>query len=85
MLMIEEFMLLANREVATYISKLAQKVPEKNYVFLYRIHDLPKEDRIEELATFVRAIGYDFKLRKKVGTRYRQTAQRYRGQTRGAP
>ncbi len=65
MLMIEEFMLLANREVATYITKLAQKVPEKNMVFLYRIHDLPKEDRIEELATFVRAIGYDFANKKK--------------------
>ncbi len=65
MLMIEEFMLLANREVATYISELAKKVPEKNLVFLYRIHDTPKEDRIEELATFVRAIGYDFAHNKK--------------------
>jgi ribonuclease R len=59
-LLIEEFMLLANREVATYISNLAKKVPEKNYVFLYRIHDQPKVDRIEELATFVRAVGYEF-------------------------
>ncbi|HEY6021134.1 MAG TPA: RNB domain-containing ribonuclease, partial [Candidatus Paceibacterota bacterium] len=33
---------------------------EKNYIFLYRIHDEPKTDRIEELATFVRAVGYDF-------------------------
>ncbi len=65
MLMIEEFMLLANREVATYITKLAEKVPEKNLIFLYRIHDEPREDRIEELATFVRAIGYDFAQRKK--------------------
>jgi len=65
MLMIEEFMLLANREVATYISELAKKVPEKNLVFLYRIHDEPKEDRIEELATFVRAIGYEFGKQKK--------------------
>jgi ribonuclease R len=64
-LLIEEFMLLANREVATYISQLAKKVPEKNYVFLYRIHDLPKADRIEELATFVRAIGYEFGQKKK--------------------
>jgi ribonuclease R len=65
MLMIEEFMLLANREVATFISDLAKKVPEKNYVFLYRIHDTPKEDRIGELGTFVRAIGYDFAHKKK--------------------
>ncbi|HVZ76311.1 MAG TPA: ribonuclease R [Candidatus Paceibacterota bacterium] len=65
MLMIEEWMLLANREVASHVSELAKKVPEKNYVFLYRIHDTPKEDRIEELSTFVRAIGYDFTNNKK--------------------
>ena len=64
-LLIEEFMLLANREVAAYISDLAKKIPEKNYVFLYRIHDTPKEDRIEELATFVRAVGYDFSKQHK--------------------
>lgn len=65
--LIEEFMLLANREVATFVSTLAKAVPEKNYVFLYRIHDEPKADRIEELGTFVRAIGYEFNKRKKGG------------------
>lgn len=59
-LLIEEYMLLANREVAKYVSKLAEKSPEKGLVFLYRIHDDPKDDRIDELATFVRAIGYEF-------------------------
>jgi len=66
--LIEEFMLLANREVARFVSGLAQKVPEKNAVFLYRIHDEPKAERIEELATFVRAVGYEFTKSKK--TRY---------------
>jgi len=65
--LIEEFMLLANREVATYISRLAEKVPGSKMVFLYRIHDEPKVDRIEELGTFVRAIGYEFNKRKKGG------------------
>jgi ribonuclease R len=69
MLMIEELMLLANREVASYVSELAKKVPEKNYVFLYRIHDTPKEDRIEELSIFVRAIGYEFNTHKKKSAR----------------
>jgi len=59
-LLIEEFMLLCNREVSLYVSKLAQKSPDKKYTFLYRIHDTPKEDRIEELGIFVRAMGYDF-------------------------
>lgn len=69
MLTIEEFMLLCNQEVATYVSELAKKVPEKNLVFLYRIHDEPKADRIEELATFVRAIGYDFAHKRKPNAR----------------
>src|SRR6185437_4064880 len=64
-LLIEEFMLLCNREVSLFVSKLAQKLPEKKYTFLYRIHDTPKEDRIEELSTFVRALGYDFAHNKK--------------------
>ncbi len=58
--LIEEFMLLANREVAKHVSKLAEKVPERRFAFLYRIHDEPKADRIQELQTFVRAIGYEF-------------------------
>lgn len=62
--LIEEFMLLANREVAKFVSKIAKDVPERRYAFLYRIHDDPKPDRIEELATFVRAIGYEFGHKK---------------------
>lgn len=71
MLLIEEFMLLANREVAQHIAKLAAKVPDSKMVFLYRIHDQPKEDRIEELAIFVRAIGFEFgnPKRKKYSAR----------------
>jgi len=64
-LLIEEFMLLCNREVSLFVSNLAKKLPEKNYVFLYRIHDTPKEDRALELTTFVRAMGYDFAHNKK--------------------
>jgi ribonuclease R len=63
--LIEEFMLLANREVAKHISDLIKKNSESGGVFLYRIHDTPKEDRIEELATFVKAMGYDFEKKRK--------------------
>jgi ribonuclease R len=53
--LIEELMLLANREVATYVSK---KLGKKNPVFVYRTHDLPNQEKIEELSVFLRAIGY---------------------------
>jgi ribonuclease R len=67
MLMIEDFMLLANREVATYIHKLCSDAG-RNTAFIYRIHDVPNPDKIEELATFVHALGYEFKTNKGLVT-----------------
>ena len=65
MLMIEDFMLLANREVATHIYNLA-KDKGKELAFVYRIHDVPNPDKLEELAIFLRAIGYEFEVHKGV-------------------
>ncbi|MCD5381592.1 MAG: ribonuclease R [Candidatus Pacebacteria bacterium] len=62
MLMIEDFMLLANREVATYVNMKAKKV-NKELTYVYRIHDVPNPDRIEDLATFVHAMGYEFETK----------------------
>ena len=54
--MIEEFMLLANRQVAETIS---DKNKQKDFgVFLYRIHDLPNKEKIEDLKYFLKKIGY---------------------------
>lgn len=57
--LIEELMLLANREVATYVSRVLGK---KNRVFVYRTHDVPNQEKIEELSVFLRAIGYQLAL-----------------------
>lgn len=65
MLMIEDFMLLANREVATYINNLS-KSKNKDMGFVYRIHDVPNPDKIEELASFVHALGYEFETKKGI-------------------
>lgn len=59
MLMIEDFMLLANREVSRYVNELA-KERHTDLAYVYRIHDMPNPDKIEELATFVHALGYEF-------------------------
>jgi ribonuclease R len=59
MKMIEEWMLLANREVAKFI---ADKI-KNGGASIFRIHDLPKADRIEELAVFVRALGHELPIR----------------------
>ena len=60
MMMIEDYMLLANQSVATYIYKLC-KDKGKDAAFIYRIHDVPDPEKIEELSLFIHALGYDFK------------------------
>lgn len=54
--LIEEFMLLANKEVATYVHKKA--APEVPYV--YRVHDLPNEEKLFEFARFAGELGFKF-------------------------
>jgi len=58
MLMIEDLMLLANREVATAIAQRCEK-KQGACVFVWRVHDTPKPDRIEDLALFLKALGYE--------------------------
>ncbi|HEY4528468.1 MAG TPA: ribonuclease R [Candidatus Paceibacterota bacterium] len=60
--LIEDFMLLANREVATYMHAANVK---NHAAFVYRIHDAPDREKIINLATFVKALG--FKLKNKDG------------------
>lgn len=56
-LLIEDFMLLANEAVAKHLSKLsAHSGP--HFQSLYRIHDEPDADRIENLANLLRVMGY---------------------------
>lgn len=53
-MLIEDFMLLANREVATFIHKKAngQEIP-----FVYRIHDEPNPDRVADFGRFAKELG----------------------------
>ncbi len=61
--LVEEFMLLANREVAEFFFQHAKKSGGK-LPFLYRTHDLPKDEKIETLRIFARALGHDLALGK---------------------
>ena len=49
--LIEEFMLLANRNVA---ESVARKMTAKDPTFVYRVHDNPNPEKIEELRKFAR-------------------------------
>jgi ribonuclease R len=61
--MVEEYMLLANKEVAEFIFK-AYKKTNSDSPFIYRIHDLPDQDKINALSIFVKALGYDLPITK---------------------
>ncbi|WP_206156073.1 ribonuclease R [Chitinophaga fulva] len=56
--LIEEFMLLANRTVATYVSKI--KVNKQSVPFPYRVHDTPDPDKLKVFAAFASKFGYKF-------------------------
>jgi ribonuclease R len=58
--LIEEFMLLANKHVAALIAKDERA----GGVFVYRVHDAPNEERMQDLRDFLHGIGFPLKLNK---------------------
>lgn len=53
--LIEEFMLLANRRVATKVHLMEKP-------FIYRTHDTPNEDKLQELSVLVKEFGHNLDL-----------------------
>ena len=53
--LIEEFMLLANRCVAEYVTK---KCKAKNPTFVYRIHEDPDPEKLDNLRNFAKNFGH---------------------------
>lgn len=53
--LIEEYMLLANKEVSTFIKS-------KNLPCVNRIHESPDEDKLQQFKDFVNRIGYEFEI-----------------------
>lgn len=65
--LIEEFMLLANKAVATFIFK-HKKGGDKN-TFVYRTHDYPDPDRVEDFAKFARQFGHKIEVEERTISR----------------
>lgn len=78
--LIEDFMLLANRKVAEFLGKKGKDdqqkgQPKKNDknnkgsdAVVYRIHDVPKDEKLLELNTFVERFGYSVAIGNKTKT-----------------
>ena len=58
--LIEEFMLLANRTVATTIGMPKDK-KKKAKAFVYRVHDMPDQERLANLSSLARTFGFKIK------------------------
>lgn len=59
--LIEEFMLLANRTIAEFVSKI--KINKEPIPFPYRIHDKPDEEKLKPFVAFAKKFGYKFDLK----------------------
>ena len=55
--LVEEYMLLANKRVAEFIGKYK---PKKTFV--YRVHDLPDQEKLMNLKTIANKLGYHLNL-----------------------
>ena len=56
-MLIEDFMLLANREVATYIDR--KQNGQQEIPFVYRVHDLPNPDKVADFVNFARNLDFE--------------------------
>lgn len=68
--LVEMFMLLANKKVAEFVSTKLSNIQGKpahpdheNDIFIYRVHDEPKAERLADLAKFVAGLGYKLPLK----------------------
>ena len=73
-MLVEEFMLLANKTIAEKI------FIRGNIPFVYRIHDFPDEDKVTEFARFVKSLGYNFNPKVgKAANQFNQLMKQVKG------
>jgi ribonuclease R len=73
--LIEDFMLLANRKVAEFVGKRKEDSKNKNQetkargqgqrAFVYRVHDKPDPDKLQNFAEFVGKFGYKLNIKNE--------------------
>jgi ribonuclease R len=61
--LIEEFMLLANKRVATFVYNMRKG--EKRNTFVYRTHDFPDPQKVQTFATFAKQFGHTLDIEEK--------------------
>ncbi len=80
-LLIEDFMLLANRRVAAWAAGL--KPNGKEVPFVYRVHDEPDSERLQDFSNFARLFGYELNI--DTPARVAESLNRLMEQVKGKP
>jgi ribonuclease R len=76
--LVEEFMLLANRTVAAHIGASRKEAVVRPFV--YRVHDSPNPEKLDDFALFVKHLGYSFPAPRSVTSRaYQKLLDSVRG------
>ncbi len=63
--LIEEFMLLANRTVASHVARV--KIRKKPIPFPYRVHDTPDKEKLAPFVEFAKKYGHHFDTKSAEG------------------
>jgi ribonuclease R len=58
-MLVEDFMLLANKKVATFIHR---KSKNKTVPFVYRVHDHPDPEKLQDFANFAKDLGFEMNV-----------------------
>lgn len=77
--LVEEFMLLANRSVATFIGNpKSGKTPK---TFVYRVHDEPNPEKLNTFVGFLKKLGYSLNIgsRQQLASSYNNLFDRIKG------
>ncbi len=59
--LIEEFMLLANKKVAEFVFKLKNETNSEANTMVYRVHEPPNPEKLQNFANFAARFGYAIK------------------------
>lgn len=77
--LIEDFMLLANRKVAEWVGKKKGNTDPKTFV--YRVHDSPVPEKLENFTQFIAKLGYkiNFTNRKSLAESFNRLFDQIKG------
>lgn len=77
--LIEDFMLLANRKVAEWVGKKKRNTDPKTFV--YRVHDSPVPEKLENFTQFIAKLGYkiNFTNRKSLAESFNRLFDQIKG------